>query len=774
MTIKDDEILGAGGRGGAGGGNPEPYGFMPESYYDWSGQTDTTTTLQANLHGTSWGDGEYGVGEGGRQVICIACDGTQTKWSGADWTSDPTTDVLMTVTGLKPAYAYIVRGYAQNNRYYTYYSPISRPAWMTNVTSATTDLSYNITASVTGVWKDKVEVTAKGNTGNTLTASCKIYYADVTDFNTSTLTFSSTSAKSVANTGSQVFTITGLTPGHDYIFSLQKTASSNTVCDRPNWVRLPSLTTDTTAQKVTDTGWQTLYEELMYGNQRRNVVTATRLNNTVTLNISEQFRHAAFPTRYSGMDFNITGEDIYSMSFWVATTLKSSSIFQSGSQESWLTLGSFAANDTLSTPLTVTRSSLTKTVEPTHTVISMAMGYQDYNSNYSSDFWTVGYYGGTPLYVPIPAAGTPAAPTFSNGSVSASSNGSTIAITMTGTSWGDNCTGGDYVLAGAGYDSYTNPTVTDDVDLTYTGSGAIGSHNFSYTSSYTNCIYSLAGGLENDAGIVYDGWNSGIYTDKFIAITSPAAPSVALVTNDGSTASFSFTGQSNGAIAPESYYWRLGSSDSWHAANEIATGLTRGQTYTVQVKATSDINSIDWEALVGENPPEGLLIFGGGDSAIVNGLTFTAGGEVEIPNPAIWAKHGLSNEKVGHLFVKVNGQKKRLSKVYVKVDNENRLIFRDYFGAYDTVDTPTIISFVADGNYKTATINIIQSVDEGTVVDWGDGSEKVLPSGVETTITLTHTYTNNGDYDIVLTPLKSSMLEILTISGGRVGPGKKG
>ena len=758
MTIKDDEILGAGGRGGAGGGNPEPYGFIPESYYDWSGQTDTTTTMQAMLHGTSWGDGEYGVGEGGRKVICIACDGTQTKESSANWTSDATTDVLMTVTGLKPAYAYIVRGYAQNNRYYTYYSPITRPSWMTNPTSATSDLSYNISASVTGVWKDKVEVTAKGNTGNTLTASCKIYYADVTNFNASTLTFSSTSAKSVANTGSQVFTITGLTPGHDYIFSLQKTASGNTVCDRPNWVRLPILTTDTTTQKVTDTGWQTLYEELMFGNQRRNVVTATRLNNTVTLNISE-------PTRYSGRDFNITGEDIYNMSFAVATTLKSSSILQSGSQESWLTLGSFAANDTLSTPLTVTRSALTKTVESTHTVISMAMGYQDYNSNYSSDFWTVGHYGGTPLYVPIPEVGAPEGVEITTASSTPTATGSTNALTLTGTSWGVNCTGGRYTAA------YSSPSGESNF-VEVSDSGSLTPHELTFTSTITNTVYSVIGLLENDAGVTNEpAFQPGEEVPELVFIFTPAAPpNVSLALNDGTTASFTFSSASSGSVLPETYYWRLGDTGAWHPSSESATGLTPGRSYTVQVKTVTNPADVDWEEVAGSDLPYIADYYGGGDSLVANGLTFVAGGGTEPSQPGIWAKHGLSNEKISHLFVNVNGQKKRLSKVYAKVDNENQLIFRDYFGAYDTVDSPTIIQFVASGNYKTATIDIVQSVDRGTVVDWGDGSAKELPSGAETTITLTHTYTNNGNYDIILAPLKSSMLEILTTAGGYISP----
>lgn len=768
MVIKDNEILGAGGRGtadvGVIGGDPAPQGFIPESYYDWSGQTDTTTTMKAMLHGISWGDGGYSVGEGGRKVICIACDGTQTRESPTDWTSSPTTDVLMTVTGLKPAYAYIVRGYAQNNRSFTYYSPFAHVAWMTDATSATMDLLYNISASVTGVWKDKVEITAKGNIGNTLAASCKIYYADVTDSNAPALTFLSTDAKNVADTGAQVFIITGLTPGHDYIFSLQKTADGNTICDRPNWVRLPSLTTDTATQKVTDTGWQTVYEELMYGNQRRNVITATRLNNTVTLDVSEQFRHVAFPTRYSGMDFNITGEGIYSKVFTTATTLKSSSIFQSGSQESWLTLGSFAANDILNTPLTVTRPTLTKTVESAHTVIPMTIGYQDYTSNYSSDFWTAGQHGRTSLYVPIPEAGTPEGVEIITASSTPTGTGSTNVLALTGTSWGANCTGGKYTAR------YRSPSGESN-SVEVSDSGSLAPHELTFTSTVTNTVYSVMGVLENDAGLVSQSApQPGEEASGLVSIFTPAAPpNVSLTLSDGTTASFAFSSASSESVLPETYYWRLGNTGAWHPSSESATGLTPGQSYTVQVKTVTNPADMNWGSVSGSELPYTADCYGGGDSLVVNGLTFVAGGGTEPSQPGIWAKHGLSNEKIGHLFVNVNGQKKRLSKVYAKVGNENQLIFRDYFGAYDTVDSPTIIQFVAHEDYKTATINIVQSVDKGTVVDWGDGSEKELPSGAETTITLTHTYINDGSYDVTLTPLKSSMLEILTTAGGYIG-----
>lgn len=763
MTKKTDEFLGTGGRGA----NSAPSGFLPDS----GTSVIDPSSMTFSLSGTSWGNSDATVGTSGRKLIAYALDGSQVIETAVDLTAGATTSVQMTLAGLKSSYAYLVRGYAQNQQGAEYRSPIMLGAqgdvWTITADAQTVSYrSFNkwsvIDWAVQDVGSDGVTCTLTAGANNEYSVYAKIYYVDVTDLSQPDFEFRSTDTYFLQGAGDSVdVAIAGLEPGHDYIFALRRSETEagtygNRDCKYTRFIRLPQVTQQTEASTTTETGWEPVYAELFFNEERKNVVTATRQNNTVTLDTIAKYRPAAFPTRSQGLDINLTGEGLYQRAYGQATEVKIASAYPFTTQREWLSLGTFSTDNPITTELSAT-ATYTVNVGKDATQTSVGMGW-DITSGTNSR-WTA-----HPIAIAVPAAGAPAQPTFSNGDVTPTNTGCSISVQLNRTDWGVNCTGGTYALGGDLRTTWDEMGELGAVSLSYTDASEATAHTFTFDNStssnesLSNSLFYLHGKLTNDAG--QSAQNAGTY--GAYAITSPSAPSVSLLSNTNGTATFAFTGNSMGHIAPETYHWRLGEGDVWHPAGAVATGLTPGQTYTVQVKANIDVDTIDWH---GAAPAEGALVFGGGDSQVVNGITFVADGEVVQSTPGIWVRSGLNNEKLSQIYVNDGGMKRRLSKIYANVNGENRLVFRDFLGAYNTVREPTIITVQPQSNDMTFTVSLSQTQGNGTVINWGDGTTAEVPEASDTPVTLSHTYTNGGEYNVVFSPLTTSYLEIKSISG---------
>ena len=750
---------------------PKPQGFAPRSISGYDPNAPTTNIdSKREIYGTSWGPGQS-VGSKGRWIEYIAFDGSHTIESSHDTTADATTHVQLTTT-LRPGYSYYMRGRAQNSGGGEYYSPINNYNFAGGVDAVHNKGSYSFQFLEIGTTYVKMCVKALMAQSN---ASTVITYFDATDplkpteeLDIKILPAVTTGTGSVS---SNTITVEGLTPGHHYLFAAMVTLDGGLTEIRPKHIWTASVTSRSATQITTDTGWQTLQEQLHTVNEVRSVIRATRVNHELTLDLTCYYRVAIYPGRFMNIDTGLdTGEvgvqqaigyDGYKDYFCYALSplfADQSALFQEE-----------VSGQSIPYPWTTT-------AQTTGTLWSL----DDYPELETNQKWIkIGQYRITPysstpnpgyaltnqgtIVFSVPEAGDPQGLSLPSATTAPSASGTTNTVTMTGTSWGDNVTAGRYELECDGGTKWIigerdKRTLEEDA-----GTEARPNHTFTFESPFTNGIYKLTGTIWSKAGTAT--WGRFGSSGSGVLVTAPAPPLITLTANEETSAAFSFASQSSGQILPESYFWKFEDEDAWHPSTENPTGLTTGKRYTVQVKTTANISDLT-PADIGYEEwgswPKGFLVAGGGESETVNGLTFTAGGEVVILKPHIIVQKDGENKTISHLYINEDGEVKRVSKLYVQHKGQNRLIFRDYNG--DAVAIPTVVSITSQEGDKKLTITLDQTRPFGVLVDWGDQSGAATSEVLEGA-QFVHTYQESGNYDVVVSPLSDCSIILKNIEG---------